>query len=75
MTKPQIGDIWKSYYTDERYEDTYYLIQTEPIDEIDGVLVYLCHNLNFGTQERFHYFPEGKRQADDNVWEIMEFHS
>lgn len=70
--KPQVSDIYKCSYTDGRYEDTYYLILTEPLAVIDGVTTYKCINLNFGTKEVFHYFPYGKRQADDNVWEIME---
>ena len=69
MSKPQLGDIWKSYYTDNRYEDNYYLIG-EHLGVYEGVERYACLNINCGTQETFFWFPKGKRKADSGVYEI-----
>lgn len=75
MTTPQIGDIWKSYYTDDRYEPNYYLIQKEAVKIGKGnyrIDYPTCIHLNSGTTATFNYYVGGKREADNDVWEIIE---
>lgn len=74
MATPKIGDIWKSYYTDDRYEPIYYLIQHEPFGNAFHTI---CENslcLNTGRAETFIYYKKG-READAGVWEKQEKHS
>ena len=72
--KPQIGDIWKSYYTDDRYEPDFYLVLTDrfyPYGDDKTISYYKSIHLNTGIEKTFGWFS-GKRQADEDCWEVME---
>lgn len=71
MTTPQIGDIWKSYYSDDRYEPNYYLIQYEGQRANAATIYRNCLIINTGENGTLTYYEE-PREVDDNVWEVIE---